>query len=153
MSYPPVDVSLTSDAERVNVELRVYCGDIDPSDVTARLEVPPTLTIRRGETMTNSIGITRTHKLNGWFLASEGMVTSTRLEDHLVWFVAVLTPAAPALTALLVCPGVSAVVVCTRWSAVSGTSLPITVPTLRLLAELGIDLHVNFACYEEGDAR
>lgn len=152
MNHPPPEhPSPASDAERVNVELRIYGGDIDPAEVTRRLGVPATLSVRRGDSTTNSLGRTRVHRLNGWFLASEAVLPSKLPEEHLNWLVGVLAPTSHALTALLACPGVSAMVVCTIWTTHSGTSVPIASATLRALAALSVDLYVTFASYEEAD--
>jgi Domain of unknown function (DUF4279) len=144
--------SPASDVERVNVELRIYSGDIDPAEVTRRLDMPATLSVRRGESITNSLGRTRVHRLNGWFIESERAVASKRPEDHLDWLVGLLAPTAPALAALLACPGVSAMLVCTLWTSADRTSIPISSATLAALAALGVDLHVTFASYGEAES-
>jgi hypothetical protein len=149
---PPARPAAASDVERINVEFRIYSGDIDPVDVTKRLGVPATVSVRRGDSTTNSLGRTRVNRLNGWFLESETAVASKRPEDHLVWLVGVLAPTAPALAALIACQGVSAMVVCTVWTTAAGTSVPISSATLTALAALGVDLHVTFASYGEPDS-
>lgn len=135
--------------ERVCAELRIYSGDIDPVEVSNRLGLPATTFLRRGASTTNSLGRTRVHKLNAWFLASEAVVPSTSPEDHLAWLVGKLAPTMPAMSALLACPGVKAMVVCTCWTASAGTSVPINAATMKALADLGVDVHIAFSSYEE----
>lgn len=138
-----------SKVERVCVELRIYSGELDPAEVTMRLGLPASKSVRRGDSITNSLGRTRVHAKNGWFLASENVVASSRPEEHLAWLVGVLSPASHALAALLACPGVSAMIVCTIWTCTSGASVPIASATVRALGALGVDVHVTFSSYED----
>lgn len=135
--------------ERVSAELRIYSGDIDPAAVSQRLGLSATTALRRGASITNSLGRTRVHKLNAWFLSSESEVPSTNPEDHLAWLVRKVALTIPALSALLACPGVTAMVVCTCWTTTAGASVAIASPTMRALAELGVDVHIAFASYED----
>lgn len=135
--------------ERVSAELRIYSGDISPVEVSNRLGLSATTSLRRGESITNSLGRTRVHKLNAWFLSSESEVPSTNPEDHLAWLVGKLASTMPALSAFLACPGVKAMVVCTCWTTTDGASVPISSATMRALAELGVDVHIAFASYED----
>ena len=138
--------------ERVSAEFRIYSGDIDAAEVSARLGIFATTSLRRGGSITTSLGRTRVHKLNGWFLSSEFEVPSNDPEDHLAWLVGKLASTTAALPALLACPGVKAMVVCTCWTTNAGASVPIASATMRALADLGVDLHIAFSSYEDEKA-
>jgi hypothetical protein len=136
--------------ERTLAELRVYVDDLDPATVTKQLGIQPTSSQKKGEVRTNSIGKQRTAKVGGWFLSSEGHVTSKDLRRHLDWLLVKLTPAADALRTLQQNPDVRMSVTCIWWSA--GDGGPTLWPSqMRGLADLGLECGFELAFYGVDD--
>ncbi len=103
--------------ERTSAELRIYPGELDPEWVTQRLNVIPTSTLRKGERKVNSIGRERIVKLNGWFLSSEGEVSSLDLRRHLDWLLDKVQPRKSQLRDLQQLPDIHMFIQCIWWSA------------------------------------
>jgi hypothetical protein len=68
--------------EETYVTLRVYHDVADPASVSAALQLEPSKIQRVGESFERR-GITRSHKLSGWFLCSKGRVESYDTVNHL----------------------------------------------------------------------
>ncbi|WP_394833962.1 DUF4279 domain-containing protein [Pendulispora rubella] len=122
----------------------VYPKRISPDELTRRLGLEPSSTQRAGEARTNSLGRQRVVPVNGWFLSSEGHVTSNDLRRHLDWLLAKLQPVNAAISALQNEVDVSMSVNCIWWSRGSGG------PTLwpeQMLALANLDLECAFDIY------
>lgn len=111
----PVDDKYPT-CERTCAELLIYPGAISPDEVSNRLRLPPTSQQLKGEQRTNSIGRTRTIRVNGWFLSSERAVQSMDLRRHLDWLLDQLEPAAEAIRGLQDESGMRMGVNCIWWS-------------------------------------
>src|SRR5437764_14760822 len=80
---------------KVFVTLRFAGDDLDPAEITAILPVAPTRAHKKGEEF---VAGTRAGTLRGrtgiWFLATDGLVDSDDLADHLAFVQELLYPAA-----------------------------------------------------------
>lgn len=134
--------------ERTDAKLRIYPGEMLPDHVTGRLGLQPTTTQSIGEVFRNSLGRERTAAISGWFLSSEGKVSSLDLRRHLDWLLQCLMPAKQALLELQECPGVSMDVSCVWWSA-HGDGGPVLWPEqMCKLAELNLECGFELAFYD-----
>lgn len=79
--------------------LRLYPGDIAPSEVSQLLELSPDETQIKGNTYIRDSKPWKA-PINGWFLSSKGKVTSRDSRRHLDWLLDILTPRAGALSSL-----------------------------------------------------
>jgi Domain of unknown function (DUF4279) len=86
--------------EKTYVTLRIYPGELDPIDVTARLGMEPSDWQRRGETFIGSRRSGCLAKLHGWFLTSEGTVDSNDVRKHLDWLLMRIAPKSDAILVL-----------------------------------------------------
>jgi hypothetical protein len=131
------------------VTLRVYPGEITPTEVTERLGLEPSETQTRGAVVTNKRGRTRTVKLHGWFLTSKGEVESRDARRHLDWLFARLAPVEEALHALQNTPGVRIDISCGWWSAHGHGGPAVSPKQAQQLAALRLELW--FDVYFLGD--
>jgi hypothetical protein len=143
LSEPPD----ASGFERLCVELRVYCGELDPSEVSARLGLEPTEVLRRGAKVTNSAAKTRVHKINGWFLSSERRVAALDAAAHVEWLLTALSPKTRELAGLLQMDGVEARIACIGWIREAGAGLSLAPTQLRSLADLNIPVEISISHY------
>jgi len=135
--------------ERTDAKLRIYSGAMVPEEVTNRLKIKPTWTQTVGETFRNSLERERIASINGWFLSSEGMVSSLDLRRHLDWLLERLIPAKQELLELQKLSGVSMDISCIWWSAY-GHGGPILWPEqMSRMSEL--NLECGFDLYFYGD--
>ena len=73
---------------RLHATLRIYHDDLEPDELTRRLDVMPTKTQKKGEPLTPfkpSIKTLRKAPVGGWFLDSEGRVESKDANTHIEW--------------------------------------------------------------------
>lgn len=119
---------------RTYVTLCIYPHDSDVSRVSRVIQVPPTrIVVRSAQKPTIKAG---------WFLSSDGEVESRDLRRHLDWLVAKLSPHASGLQELRD-TGSRTVVSC-LWRSAHGHGGPIiSVPGMRGLAELGLELEFD----------
>jgi Domain of unknown function (DUF4279) len=138
--------------ERTFATVRIYPGDIDPSEVTERLGIEPSKWQRRGEVVQRGRFPPRVVSLNGWFLRSEGHVESRDSRRHIDWLLDRLTPKAEAVRSLQDA-GCRMDVSC-FWASRQGQGGPTVSPQqMKRLSDLNIELWFDFYCaYEESDA-
>ena len=135
--------------ERTCAKLRVYSGDVPPTEVNQMLGIAPTDYVQKGEAKTNSLGRTRIGQLNGWFLSSEGKLESRDLRRHLDWLVAILEPRSEALTSLQHLPGVSMNVTCIWWARDANGGPTLWPRHMRALADLNLECAFQLAFYDD----
>jgi hypothetical protein len=80
--------------------LRIYPGEIDPTEVTDRLGIEPSSWQRRGEAIQGRDGPPKVASLNGWFLSTEGLFPSRDSRRHIDRILDRLEPNAEALRSL-----------------------------------------------------
>lgn len=135
--------------ESTYAELRIYSGDLPPSEVTQLLRLSPSEVHEKGQTRRSRLGRTHVLHLNGWFLSSEGHLASKDLRRHLDWLLGALGPSLDGLTELQSRSDVRVTVACI-WRSAHGHGGPVLWPEqMRRLAEL--DLEVGFDVYFFGD--
>lgn len=137
--------------ERTCAELLIYPGEMDPLLVTRRLELEPTRIQRAGEKVRNSLGRERTVPLNGWFLSSEGKISSMDLRRHLDWLLKKLLPQREAMFALQNIEGLKMGVNCIWWSAYGQGGPTLWPEQMRGLAELGLECSFDISFFGEDD--
>ena len=144
----PIDDGYATCVE-TRAKLLIYPGDFSPHEVTRRLGVEPTKVNILGEEVVNKLGRRRVTKNNGWFLSSEGQVTSLDLRRHIDWILHHVSPKATELAALQAIPGLKMSVDCV-WHSRSGHGGPTLWPEqMRALADL--NLECSFDIYFFGD--
>lgn len=117
--------------------LRIMSEDLDPDEITRLLAVSPSKTQRRGESW--SYKPERIHKKSGWFLSTEGILTSRDARHHLDW---VLEHIRERKEAFSVFHSRGYLVdLCCRWDSKSGHGGPtLSPPQMSVLADLEIEL-------------
>lgn len=124
--------------EETYVTLRVYHDSADPASVSSALRLEPSDSQRVGEAYERR-GVTRSYKLSGWFLCSEGRVESYDTAKHLDWLLQQLQPSHQALDSLR-SQGWRMDIAC-LWDSHAGHGGPtLSRDLLRRLADLGIEL-------------
>jgi Domain of unknown function (DUF4279) len=124
--------------EETYVTLRLYHDSANPTLVSAALGLGPTTKQSIGESYERR-GISRTYRLSGWFLCSEGQVQSYDTAKHLDWLLQQVHPRLEELYRLR-SEGWRMDIAC-LWDSHSGHGGPTLPPELlRRLAALGIEL-------------
>jgi hypothetical protein len=140
------------DCDETRCSLLVYTGKTSPDEVTRRLGIEPSELGIAGQVVVNSLGRTRTTKLNYWFLDSEGNVTSKDLRRHLDWLLGILTPVGPALAELQATPGVTMTVRCVWWSRAGRGGPALSPEQMAALAALNLECGFDFCYYPDQDS-
>ncbi|MEW5959070.1 MAG: DUF4279 domain-containing protein [Chloroflexota bacterium] len=130
-------------------KLRVYPGKLDPMSVTQYLGITPTSTMTEGEHIVNSLGRERIVPQNGWFLSSEGQVSSKDVRRHLDWLLDRLEPISERLKGLQEQPEVKMYIVCIWWSAYGQGGPTLWPEQMKRMAEM--NLECGFDIYFFGD--
>jgi len=135
-------------------ELRVYPDKLDPISITRYLGVTPTSTVTKGERSINSLGRERIAKRNGWFLSSEGHVSSKDVRRHLDWLLDKLEPISNRLKELQEQPEVKMSIECIWWSAYGQGGPTLWPEQMKRMAEMNLEcgFDVSFFGGEEEDA-
>lgn len=135
--------------ERTKVTLRIDCGSRHPEEITAFLDIRPTTTVENGAAVMNEGDNTgRIGKFNLWFLDSEGDVTSKDLRRHLDWLLDKIEPSASQILSLRE-SGVPIDVLCVWWSKYGDGGPTLWPKQMRRLADLDLELSIDFADYSE----
>lgn len=85
------------DCTRTWAAVRVWSRDLDSSKVTEQLHLEPSWSYRRGDQKAN--GALR--RYGYWEMSSQSSVTSTNLEEHLLWLLDKLEPRKTEFLALV----------------------------------------------------
>jgi hypothetical protein len=134
-NYPTCDLTFGS--------LCVLSGDMHPQEVTYLLGINPTKSQVAGES--RSSGSHRiVNKLSGWFLSSEGVLSSRDSRDHLDWLLTKLNGKDDAIAEIH--RRGWQVYFFFYWSSLSGHGGPtLSPPQMKRLAAL--NLEISFDCY------
>lgn len=136
--------------EKTHVVLRIYSGEMHPSQVTNLLGLGPTRYVAVGEAGgVNSLGRAPIGKLNGWFLSSEGSVESKDMRRHLDWLIAKLQQSEDALRELQARSDVRMSVNCVWWSRYGEGGPTLWPEQMRALADLNLECSFDFADYSD----
>jgi hypothetical protein len=135
-------------------ELRVYPGKLNPLSVTHHLGITPTSTRTKDERIVNSLGRERTVPMNGWFLSSEGHISSKDVRRHLDWLLDNLEPFSDRLKELQELPEVKMSIECIWWSAYGQGGPTLWPEQMKRLAEMNLEcgFDVSFFGDEEENA-
>lgn len=127
-----------------------FAGDgLDPSRITAILDIIPTLAYRKGEIFKRSRGHEVRGRTNLWLLSSKSRVQSSELSDHLEYLLTVLFPGgsddrAERLRAMLRDGHVQADVCC-FWAGSPGMTPPVIPEHVRVaLTSLPAEIETDF---------
>jgi len=135
--------------ERTYAELRLYSGQVEPGEVTARVGIAPTEQRRRGSESVNSLGRPVTHPRNAWFLSSEHHVHSKEIRRHLDWLLPQLIEHRFELAELKKEPDVRMWICCLWWSATGDGGPTLSPVQMEAMAQLGLDCCFELAFYTE----
>jgi len=136
--------------QRVYVEayaiLRLFAEDVDPSEVTRALMLPPDYAHRRGDlridrTKKGKVQVCSAPSAGMWSMSSESWVTSPRLQVHIQWILDQIEPKAEALAAVLA-RGVTGDVYCCSFGR-SASPAPGPRSLRNRLGELGLSLQIS----------
>ena len=151
---PPAPLPRGADdprCERADVHLCIYLDAFDPSYATEVLGTVPTSTCQKGRTVTNSLGVVRTNKLNAWFLSSEPVVLSKEFRLHMDWMLDQIHPRQGKIQALRD-DGVQDFRLNCYWWPALGYGGPILEPDqISRLADLALDCFFSFSYYALDD--
>ena len=131
---------------KAHAALRLFAEDLDPSDVTRALELPPDHPHRKGDlrigrTKRGKVQVNFPYTQGMWSMSSELWVSSPRLHIHIQWILDQIQPKADTL-ARIVTPAVSASVFC--YSLGKCASPPSIPKVLRdQLGDLGLSLEID----------
>ncbi len=143
-NYPTCDLTYGS--------LCILGEDMHPHEVTSLLGIDPTKQQISGESRASRSG-SIINKISGWFLSSEGHLSSRDSRDHLAWILKKLEDK-DDMIAEIQQRGWQAYLFF-YWSSLSGHGGPtLSPPQMKRLAEL--NLEISFDCYfldneEEGE--
>jgi hypothetical protein len=123
--------------KRTYAILRIYPGDLDPTEVTQRLGIEPTLCQWQGK-LRHPGKPAHIASLNGWFLSSKDAVDSNDSRHHIDWILQQLVPCSEALKELQAM-GARTDLFC-FWESVDGHSGPVMSPQqIQKIADLELD--------------
>ena len=131
---------------------RVIGETLEPDDVTHALGVNPSQALRRDQLVPTSTKVRR-QDTGVWLLKSEGMLSSTSLERHLIHLLGLLEPRAAALDELRREQDLTTDFFC-FWMSATGHGGPIfSAEIMRRVAGLGAELGIDFYGGVEDDER
>lgn len=137
------------DCLECRVKLLIYPGDINPKEITEILGVQPTSIGIKGEIAgPNSHGRIRINPCTTWFLISDEVLKSTKIEEHLDWMLEKLIQAKPGLDKIKKLPGVTIYFRCTWWTRTGG-GFNFRSDQLKKLALLDLELEFDIAAYPD----
>ena len=142
MSGSVADRSYVSDPSVTStwVEFRIYSDRIDPVRITEILGLLPSETVVKGErTGARHAGFPK----HGWFLSSEEQALPKEARAHLDWTLDRLLEVRERYEALIETGDVT-VSLCLFWWATEGSGPRVGAIQASKIAELGIDLNIQF---------
>ncbi len=127
--------------------LRIYPGSIDPSEVTRRLEITPSVIRRKGERRKKD-NPRSVSKINAWFLTSQSTVISKDTRRHIDWLIDQVVPRKDALLTLQQ-EGV-AMDISNYWLSQHGDGGPALSPK-QMTGLIELNLEIWWDCYFCGE--
>ena len=129
--------------------LCIHHAERDPEVVSRRLQLTASHTQRRGDPRPSTT-FPHPFRIGGWFLTSEGELTSRDVRDHLDWLVARLAGRADALARLRAEGWTTTVSV--YWRSRTGHGGPtINADGMAACGELGLDLWFDVYASPQAD--
>lgn len=130
---------------RTHATFRLVGDALNPEEVTAALAVEPTQASRKDDHIAGGRkGTPRIQHSGVWLLGSEGRVSSTSLERHLVYLLETIEPASLALDRLREERGLTADFFC-YWLSATGHGGPeLSSETFARIGALGAALGIDF---------
>jgi len=120
--------------------LLIYHDDLDPERITGLLGIEPSHTQVRGRVLTKPSGKTFTPPIGGWFLSTQGAITSRDVRRHLDWILKRLVGKDETLRHLQE-EGHRTEVFCYWLFSAAGNGGPTLSPAImRRLGELGLEI-------------
>ncbi len=119
--------------------LRILGEHLDPSDVTARLQIVPSRAFIKGDRR----GTDGVWRHGYWGMTSQDKVQSMDLQLHIAWLLKQLEPVQVELKVLIAQEGIKADVFCFWEIATGNTGLVLSSETLGLLGKLNLELAVD----------
>jgi hypothetical protein len=130
---------------RTYATLRIYSGEITPSEISEALGIEPSRVWNKGSAET---AVPR--KQNGWFLTSRGEVESLDTKRHVDFILAQLV-ANKSYMAALTAQGLQVDIMCLWQSASNSEGGPNLLPTqMQALASMGIAIAWNIYVDKNG---
>jgi hypothetical protein len=142
----PIDDNYAT-CERTKAVLRIHCGALPPSVITANLNIEPTDTVEIGVPRKAKGANPRPNgRVNLWMLDSEERVQSRDLRRHLDWVLDLIEPAKSQVI-LLRQSGIVMDLWCVWWSS-TGQGGPTLWPhQMRRIAELDLEFSLDVSYY------
>jgi hypothetical protein len=139
--------------ERTCAVLRIYPGELNPSEVTKELGIQPTSSVLAGQRgKENSLGLARVGRINAWLLSSEPVVHSRDLRHHLDWLLDLLETGGDALRRLQAQPDVRMSVNCVWWSRYGDGGPTLWPEQMLRLAQLNLECSFEFSDYSDSES-
>ena len=130
---------------RTYATLCILGDDLNPDEISATLAIAPTRSHVKGQPTISRRGVTSTPIIGGWFLSSDGEVTSKDSRHHIDWILAELVGREAAL-ARLRAHGHRTEISC-YWTSAEGHGGPtLSHPVMKRLGELEIEIWFDFYC-------
>ena len=126
--------------------LRIMSNDLDLEEVTSLVKAEPTKTQKKGDLQ--SAASPRHDKKTGWWISSEGAVSSKDSRDHIDFILSKLADSDDGF-AVLHSRGYL-VDLCIRWDSLSGHGGP-TLSPIQMSRLAALDIEVWFDIYFHGD--
>jgi Domain of unknown function (DUF4279) len=133
---------------RTYATLRLFSNDIEPTSITAVLNIPPSKTFIKGQPHGQHDHI---RKSNGWFLSSEREVNSKDTRRHIDWLLSRISDKSAQLAELR-SKGVEVDISC-LWESVGQGGPIISAPQMKELARLNIDVWWDVYFDEQGSRK
>lgn len=122
---------------------RVLGENLEPDEVTAALGVTPSQSLRRDQLVPTATQVRR-QDTGVWLLKSEGKLTSTSLERHLIYLLDLLEPGVGALDQLRRSQDLTTDFFC-FWMSATGHGGPIfSADVMQRVAGVGAELGIDF---------
>jgi hypothetical protein len=115
--------------------LRIFSDTVSPTDITTKLQLDPTESFKKGDTMGSRGG---SRKFNGWFLSSESLINSRDTRRHIDWILAKIKDKATEISSLYA-DGVEIDISC-AWVSTGQGGPVISTPQMSLLSALDIEV-------------
>lgn len=120
----------------ISVGLRIFSENLDPETITAKLNIQPSRSWKRGEPISTSAG-TKGASSGGWFLYSY-TVQSNKVAEHLDWLVQRIASSVTEIDQLK--KQGHAIDVCCNLSGDNPVSFVLPADMLDKIAALGLEI-------------
>jgi len=136
---------------RVDVALLIYSDTLSPGDISDRLRIEATASAVQGVTIGRRTGTRMVIPKHMWEFSSESHVPIREFDRHLSWLLGRLVAEQDALRAIRDCGSTEIQLIGHVWTAGSGAHVHLKKAALEQLVAMDLELHLEFADYEEGE--